>query len=95
MTDQSLHKTNVQNSCTRIENKINEKNKKDDKPLYDPEELIPRVKVLGLAKDGFIMMCCLNATKERHSCVNAWCTNCSMALGGIKKTSAGGDKQKT
>ena len=54
--------------------------------MYDPEELIPRVEVLGPAKDGFIMLCCLNATKERHLCVNAWCTNCSMALGGIKKS---------
>ena len=43
---------------------------------YDPSELFEEDQIVGIARDGFLVYVCLNATLLDHPCVVAYCISC-------------------
>ena len=72
--------TNGVNNKRRADDKSNEN--KIKKIKYDPNELFEEDEIVGLARDGFLVYVCLNATRLDHPCVVAYCISCYGILAG-------------
>ena len=66
--------TNGVNNKRRADDKSNED--KIKKIKYDPNELFEEDEIVGLARDGFLVYVCLNATRLDHPCVVIYCISC-------------------
>ena len=69
-----------------LKNKKRQADKSKEKELkrikYNPSKLFEEDQIVGLARDGFLVYVCLNATSLDHPCVVAYCISCYEILAG-------------